>query len=117
MDVVTEEKAVPEALPEEGDESDLEAVFDEVEEEIPVADSVVEPEPEVVEEDIPELEPEATDEPEDASEADMGGDEEEFGLEDFDLSEFDDLPDYEEDDGNADKKAATDQTNPKDQKK
>ncbi|WP_227519372.1 VWA domain-containing protein [Marinobacter sp. es.042] len=67
---------------------------DELEEEIPVADTPVEDEPPELDEDIPELEDVA-----DPSDADgpEGDDEEEFGLEDFDLSEFDDLPDYDQD--------------------
>ena len=65
-------------------------------EDIPeVTEPVMDNEPDTVaDEDIPELEQVAESPDTDPSEAD---DEEEFGLEDFDLSEFDDLPDYDED--------------------
>jgi len=82
-------KAEDESLSEEGVDSG-----EEPEEDIPVADTPVEEEPAELEEDIPELEDVADPSDADAPEDD---DDEEFGLEDFDLSEFDDLPDYDED--------------------
>lgn len=79
----------------------------EIEEEIPVAEAIPEPEPEaeVPDDDIPvadatveESEPEAAPEPE-AEEPVPEDEDDEFGLEDFDLSEFDDLPDTDDDKG------------------
>ena len=87
---------------------------DELEEDIPVADTPVEEEPGELDEDIPELEdiadPSDADGPED-------DDEEEFGLEDFDLSEFDDLPDYDQDESGLPEDDSKKKPNQKDQKK
>lgn len=58
------------------------------EEDIPIASAVVEPE-----ETIPELT-----EPAEDDEDVENGEDDEFGLDDFDLSEFDDLPDYDSSD-------------------
>eukprot|EP00003_Mantamonas_plastica_P029184 TRINITY_DN6871_c1_g5_i1.p2 TRINITY_DN6871_c1_g5~~TRINITY_DN6871_c1_g5_i1.p2 ORF type:complete len:734 (-),score=93.38 TRINITY_DN6871_c1_g5_i1:8580-10781(-) len=69
------------------DTAELEAIIDGLEEEIPELESEV-TEPPVEE---PEQVPEETGDV-------LEDDDEEFGLEDFDLSEFDDLPGYEEDD-------------------
>lgn len=80
MPVLMPEDPEPEQEPEPVLQAEPEQVQEEPEEEeIPVADSIVEPE-----ETIPEL-------TEPAEETD----EEEFGLDDFDLSEFDDLPDFD----------------------
>ncbi|MDN6318604.1 MAG: VWA domain-containing protein [Marinobacter sp.] len=64
------------------------------EEDIPIASTVVEPEE--PDETIPEL----TEPAEDSEDGEDGenGEEEEFGLDDFDLSEFDDLPDFDSSD-------------------
>ena len=83
-----ESEAVPELEPEAEPEEIIPEITDEADDasdddEIPVAETVVEP----------EAEPDTAEEPADDAE----DDDEEFGLEDFDLSEFDDLPDYEED--------------------
>jgi len=87
---------------------------DELEEDIPVADTPVEEEPGELDEDIPELEdiadPSDADGPED-------DDEEEFGLEDFDLSEFDDLPDYDQDESGLPEDDSKKKPDQKDQKK
>ncbi len=87
---------------------------DELEEDIPVADTPVEEEPAELNEDIPELEdiadPSDADGPED-------DDEEEFGLEDFDLSEFDDLPDYDQDESGLPEDDSKKKPDQKDQKK
>ena len=87
---------------------------DELEEDIPVADTPVEEEPGELDEDIPELEdiadPSDADGPED-------DDEEEFGLEDFDLSEFDDLPDYDQDESGLPEDDPKKKPDQKDQKK
>ncbi|TYC62693.1 VWA domain-containing protein [Marinobacter sp. BW6] len=117
LDESDEVEEIPEVTEEapEDDMSELEAVIDEheatlkaedealaepevesaeeSEEDIPVADTPVEEEPEDIDEEIPELEDVADPSDADALEDD---DEEEFGLEDFDLSEFDDLPDYDQ---------------------
>ena len=87
---------------------------DELEEDIPVADTPVEEEPADMDEDIPELEDVA-----DASDADTleDDDEEEFGLEDFDLSEFDDLPDYDQDESGLPEDDPKKKPDQKDQKK
>jgi len=87
---------------------------DELEEDIPVADTPVEEEPADMDEDIPELEDVA-----DASDADTpeDDDEEEFGLEDFDLSEFDDLPDYDQDESGLPEDDSKKKPDQKDQKK
>ncbi|EMP55550.1 von Willebrand factor, type A [Marinobacter santoriniensis NKSG1] len=91
-----EEEVIPELEPEVDAEPEPEETIPEItdeatdasdEEEIPVAETVVEP----------EAKPEPEPEPAEASADDAQDDDEEFGLEDFDLSEFDDLPDYEED--------------------
>lgn len=90
--VIDEQEAAlkaQDALPED-ESADVEDDAD-----IPVADVPAEEESLPGEEEIPELESEAELPESDPSEAD---DDEEFGLEDFDLSEFDDLPDYDEDD-------------------
>ncbi|AOY87536.1 hypothetical protein BKP64_04755 [Marinobacter salinus] len=102
---------VTDETPPEDDMADLEKVFEEPGDEIPVADAIVEPE-EGPEDDeaIPELDEVADDS---ASE----DDEEEFGLDDFDLSEFDDLPDFEEDDSGLPNEAAEKKRDDKEQKK
>ncbi|WP_291831441.1 vWA domain-containing protein [Marinobacter sp.] len=82
---VEDEEPEPEPEPKTGEGSEI------LEEDIPLADDTVVDEPEdepVQSKTAPEPEPEP--EPED--------DEDEFGLEDFDLSEFDDLPDSEDED-------------------
>jgi len=70
----------------------------ELEEDIPELEPEVEPEPEPESE--PEVEPEQETEPEPQPEPEPEKtpeeDEDEFGLEDFDLSEFDDLPESDE---------------------
>lgn len=85
----------PEEEPEEEPEKEPE---DELrEDEIPVADAEVE-----VEEDEPLPEPEPEPEPEaeePAPEPEPEEEDDEFGLEDFDLSEFDDLPDTDDEKG------------------
>ncbi|WP_228705841.1 VWA domain-containing protein [Marinobacter sp. es.048] len=94
------------------EERDAESVV-EPEEDIPVADTRVDEEPAELDEDIPELEDVADPSDADAPEED---DEEEFGLEDFDLSEFDDLPDYDQDESGLpddDPKKKPDQKDPK----
>lgn len=91
--VIDEHEATLQAEDEAMEEPSAEPV-EELEEDIPVADTTVDEEPAELEEDIPELEDVADPSDADASEDD---DEEEFGLEDFDLSEFDDLPDYDQD--------------------
>ena len=87
---------------------------DELEEEIPVADTPVEEEAAELDDDIPELEDVA--DPSDA-EAPEDDDEEEFGLEDFDLSEFDDLPDYDQDEFGLPEDDSKKKPDQKDQKK
>ena len=87
---------------------------DELEEEIPVADTPVEEEAAELDDDIPELEDVA--DPSDA-EAPEDDDEEEFGLEDFDLSEFDDLPDYDQDESGLPEDDPKKKPDQKDQKK
>lgn len=87
---------------------------DELEEEIPVADTPVEEEAAELDDDIPELEDVA--DPSDA-EAPEDDDEEEFGLEDFDLSEFDDLPDYDQDKSGLPEDDSKKKPDQKDQKK
>ena len=87
---------------------------DELEEEIPVADTPVEEEAAELDDDIPELEDVA--DPSDA-EAPEDDDEEEFGLEDFDLSEFDDLPDYDQDEFGLPENDSKKKPDQKDQKK
>lgn len=95
--------------------------LEDLEEELPTLEAEIPDDPEELPEleqpadEIPELQPEVevteplVESPEQAPDED----DEEFGLEDFDLSEFDDLPDYEEDeDGQPAKKS-----DPKDQKK
>ncbi|WP_405419958.1 VWA domain-containing protein [Marinobacter flavimaris] len=135
-DVEAEE--IPEVTEEafEDDMSELEAVIDEheaalksedealtepeieptdkLQEDIPVADTPVEEEPGELDEDIPELEDIA-----DPSDADGPEDdeEEEFGLEDFDLSEFDDLPDYDQDESGLPEDDSKKKPDQKDQKK
>lgn len=78
------------------DEPALDSVIDELvdatDESIPVADVVVEPDELPDDETIPKLD-DLADEP--VTEKD-DGEEDVFGLEDFDLSEFDDLPDDDE---------------------
>ncbi|MDX1551613.1 MAG: vWA domain-containing protein [Marinobacter sp.] len=90
---VAEPEHEPEMEPESEPESEPEPEPQEEvpEDGIPVADAEVE-EPEL------EAEPEPEPEPEQKSEDELSEDEEddEFGLEDFDLSEFDDLPDTDE---------------------
>lgn len=99
-----------EAVPED-DLAEPEAVVDARDEDIPVADAVVDSSAASDEDEaIPELD-EVADEP------DSEDDEDEFGLEDFDLSEFDDLPDYEDDDLEASDEAPKKKTEDKDQKK
>ncbi|WP_150913269.1 vWA domain-containing protein [Marinobacter halotolerans] len=71
---------------EEAEAGSGEEELPELEEDIPELEPEVEPEPETEPEPQPEPEPEKT--PEE--------DEDEFGLEDFDLSEFDDLPESDE---------------------
>ena len=102
-------KAEDEALSESGMES-----ADDLEEDIPVADTPVEEEPAETDEDIPELEDVA--DPSDADEPEED-DEEEFGLEDFDLSEFDDLPDYGQDESGLPEDDSKKKPDQKDQKK
>ena len=87
---------------------------DELEEDIPVADTPVEEEAAELDDDIPELEDVA--DPSDA-EAPEDDDEEEFGLEDFDLSEFDDLPDYDQDESGLPEDDPKKKPDQKDQKK
>ena len=131
------EEEIPEVTEEaaEDDMSELDAVIDEheavmkakdaslaeagvespedLEEDIPVADTPVEQEAADTDENIPELEdvadPSDADAPED--------DEEEFGLEDFDLSEFDDLPDYNQDESGLPDDDSKKKPDQKDQKK
>lgn len=128
----------PEEIPEvteempDDDRAELEAVIDEheaalkagdesldepevqTEEDIPVADTLVEEEPADSDEDVPELEDVA-----DPSDADLpeDDDDEEFGLEDFDLSEFDDLPDFDQDDSGLPDNGPKKKPDDKDQKK
>ena len=102
-------KAEDEALSESGMES-----ADDLEEDIPVADTPGEEEPAETDEDIPELEDVA--DPSDADEPEED-DEEEFGLEDFDLSEFDDLPDYDQDESGLPEDDPKKKPDQKDQKK
>jgi hypothetical protein len=136
-----EEDAEAEAIPEvteeapEDDMSELESVIDEheatlktedeaiseevepteeLEEDIPVADTPVDEETAELDEDIPELEDVADPSDADAPEDD---DEEEFGLEDFDLSEFDDLPDYDQDESGLPEDDPKKKPDQKDQKK
>ncbi len=93
-----DEIPVAEEIPEPEPEAEV------PEDDIPVADATVdEPEPE---ESAPESEPEREPEPEPAGEPEPETEEpvpededDEFGLEDFDLSEFDDLPDTDDDKG------------------
>lgn len=104
----------PEEIPEVTEEaafddmSEIEAVIDdheaalkddaepepENEPEIPIADTLADDQPADTDEEIPELDDVADPSDADAPEEE---DDEEFGLEDFDLSEFDDLPDFDED--------------------
>jgi hypothetical protein len=83
----------PEVEPEPEDIPEVTEVDSEPEPEIPIADTLADDEPAEPDEEIPELEDVA-----DPSDADTPEEEdvEEFGLEDFDLSEFDDLPDFDE---------------------
>ncbi|MGO1657398.1 MAG: hypothetical protein ACTHYN_02090, partial [Marinobacter sp.] len=83
QDMADVEAQTPVLIPEPEDEP--------AEEDIPIASTVVEPEE--PEETIPELT-----EPADDNEEGENGEEEEFGLDDFDLSEFDDLPDFDSSD-------------------
>ncbi|NMT63763.1 VWA domain-containing protein [Marinobacter orientalis] len=70
----------------------------EPEEEIPVAEPEPEPEEEIAEDDIPVAEV-TVEEPEPETEDAIAEEDDEFGLEDFDLSEFDDLPDADDEKG------------------
>lgn len=94
----------PEPEPEE-DEPEPEP---ELEEDVPELEP--EPEPEVEPEVEPELEaePEPQPEPEPEEPSQQEEDEDEFGLEDFDLSEFDELPDSERDAPEPDEKPQSD---------
>lgn len=105
-----EEDAEVDEIPEVTEE----ALDEDLEEEIPVADTPVEEEPAEWDEDIPELEDVA-----DPSDGDMPEDdgEDEFGLEDFDLSEFDDLPDYDQDESGFPEDNPKKKPDQKDQKK
>jgi len=102
------EEAVVEPEPEPVDE----------EEDIPVAEPEPEPEPEPESE--PEVEPETEDQlPEDeipVADAEVEEDDE-FGLEDFDLSEFDDLPETDDGDEGEKKEPEDDGTEDDDGKK
>lgn len=104
---------IPEVTEEALSEPEVESA-EEPEEDIPVADTPVEEEPADMDEDIPELEYVA-----DTSDADTpeDDDEEEFGLEDFDLSEFDDLPDYDQDESGLPEDDPKKKPDQKDQKK
>ncbi len=120
----TEEESNEEDVPEvhSEDASEPPVVAPDTEEEIPEP----EPEPEKPEEDVPELEPEPEpeletepepeSEPEPEEAALEEDDEDEFDLEDFDLSEFDDLPEDEEVDSE-DKPTSEDEPNPEDKPK
>ncbi|MBL3825668.1 VWA domain-containing protein [Marinobacter sp. MW3] len=111
--VIDEHEATLKAEDEALSEPELESA-DELEEDIPVADTPVEEEPADMDEDIPELEDVADPSDADAQEDD---DEEEFGLEDFDLSEFDDLPDYDQDESGLPEDDPKKKPDQKDQKK
>ncbi|KPQ01396.1 vWA domain-containing protein [Marinobacter sp. HL-58] len=101
-----EEDEPPVIAPEEQVDEEPEPEDELPEDEIPVADTEVdesEPEPEPEEESAETPEPEREAEPESEKAEPEEDDDEEFGLEDFDLSEFDDLPDTENDKGLLDK--------------
>ncbi|WP_449287152.1 VWA domain-containing protein [Marinobacter sp. PE14] len=111
--VIDEHEATLKAEDEAFEEPHAEPV-EEPEEDIPVANTPVDEEPAGLDEDIPELEDVADPSDADAPEDD---DEEEFGLEDFDLSEFDDLPDYDQDESGLPEDDPKKKPDQKDQKK
>lgn len=116
-DTEPDEVQEPEAddIPEVTDSLEGDELPEPEEDDIPVAEDAVTEEPED-DKALTELEPEPEPEPEPEEE-----DDDEFGLEDFDLSEFDDLPDFEEDESEADNKdtdtSEADDKNDEDQKK
>jgi outer membrane biosynthesis protein TonB len=106
-------EAEQEDIPEMTESLERDEVPESEDDQIPVADDAVNEEPED-DETLAETEPEPEPEPEE-------DDDDEFGLEDFDLSEFDDLPDLDEseaDDEATDKSEADDtEKDDEDQKK
>lgn len=103
----------PEAEPEPEEIPEVTEVDPEPEPEIPIADTLADDELTDADEEIPELEDVADPSDADAPEEE---DDEEFGLEDFDLSEFDDLPDFDEDESGLpdnDPKKQADEKDPK----
>lgn len=82
---------------------DNESIVEPEPEDIPVPEQVPEPEQMPEPQDVPEAESEQDESlPEDdipVADLEIDDDEDEFGLEDFDLSEFDDLPELDEDEG------------------
>lgn len=103
----------PEAEPEPEEIPEVTEVDPEPEPEIPIADTLADDELTDADEEIPELEDVADPSDADAPEEE---DDEEFGLEDFDLSEFDDLPDFDEDESGLpdnDPKKKADEKDPK----